>query len=45
MLVGSFPDLREALIQTNYPLEFILKRDSQTEPVGQAVTQADAGEV
>ncbi len=34
MLVGSFPDLREAFDPDELPLEFILKRDSQTEPVG-----------
>ena len=34
MLMGSFPDLREAFDPDELPLEFILKRDSQTEPVG-----------
>ena len=32
MRVGSFPDLRDAFDPDELPLEFILKRDSQTEP-------------
>ena len=32
MLMGSFPDLRDAFDSDELPLEFILKRDSQTEP-------------
>ncbi|HJR60433.1 MAG TPA: hypothetical protein VJ813_13560 [Vicinamibacterales bacterium] len=34
MLMGSFPRLRDAFDPDELPLEFILKRDSQTEPVG-----------
>ena len=32
MLMGSFPDLRDAFDPDELPLEFILKRDSQTDP-------------
>jgi hypothetical protein len=32
MLTGSFPDLRDAFDPDELPLEFILKRDSQTAP-------------
>ena len=32
MLMGSFPDLRDAFNPDELPLEFILKRDSQTDP-------------
>ena len=32
ILMGSFPDLREAFDPDELPLEFILKRDSQTDP-------------
>jgi hypothetical protein len=32
MLVGSFPDLRDAFDPDELPLEFILKRDSQSDP-------------
>ena len=31
MLMGSFPDLRDAFDPDELPLEFILKRDSQTD--------------
>jgi hypothetical protein len=34
MLMGSLPDLRDAFDPDELPLEFILKRDSQTDPVG-----------
>jgi hypothetical protein len=34
MVISSFPDLRDAFDPDELPLEFILKRDSQTEPVG-----------
>lgn len=32
MLMGSFPDLGDAFDPDKLPLEFILKRDSQTDP-------------
>jgi hypothetical protein len=32
MLMGFFPDLRDAFDPDELPLEFILKRDSQTDP-------------
>jgi hypothetical protein len=32
MLMGSFLDLRDAFDPDELPLEFILKRDSQTDP-------------
>jgi hypothetical protein len=32
ILTGSFPDLRDAFDPDELPLEFILKRDSQTDP-------------
>ena len=32
MLMGSFPDLRDSFDPDELPLEFILKRDSQTDP-------------
>ena len=32
MLMGSFPDLRDAFDPDELPLEFILKRDSQADP-------------
>jgi hypothetical protein len=37
MLMGSFPDLRDAFDPDELPLEFILKRDSQTERVVRAM--------
>jgi hypothetical protein len=33
MLMDAFPDLRDAFDPDELPLEFILKRDSQAEPV------------
>jgi hypothetical protein len=33
LLVSAFPDLRDAFDPDELPLEFILKRDSQAEPV------------
>ena len=32
MRMGSFPDLRDAFDPDELPLEFILKRDSRTDP-------------
>jgi len=32
ILMGSFPDLRDAFDPDELPLEFIVKRDSQTDP-------------
>lgn len=34
MLVGAFPDLRDAFDPDELPLEFILRRDSQPGPLG-----------
>lgn len=42
MLMGAFPDLREAFDPDELPLEFILKRDSRKEPAGRRMRVAPA---
>ena len=42
MLMGSFPDLRDAFDPDELPLEFILKRDSQTDPSATRLTPLPA---
>jgi hypothetical protein len=37
MLLGAFPNLREAFDPDELPLDFILKRDSRTEPTAGGV--------
>ena len=42
MLMGFFPDLRDAFDPDELPLDFILKRDSQTDPSATRVTPLPA---
>jgi hypothetical protein len=42
MLMGFFPDLRDAFDPDELPLDFILKRDSQTDPSATRMTPLPA---
>lgn len=43
MLMSSFPNLRDAFDPDGLPVEFILKRDSQSEPVARPMRSVRSG--
>ena len=44
MLIGLFPDFRDAFDPDELPIEFILKRDSQTELIGKPLKPVTVSE-
>jgi hypothetical protein len=43
LLTSAFPDLRDAFDPDELPIDFILKRDAQSEPVTPPVVRHRAG--